>query len=77
MCDLGNLPSLDVTWCDSLKELPNAIGKLIKLRHLWIYGSGVAFIPKGIERITCLRTLDVFTMCGGGENESKAANLRD
>ncbi|XP_011001372.1 PREDICTED: putative disease resistance protein RGA4 isoform X3 [Populus euphratica] len=77
MCDLCNLQSLDVTWCDSLKELPNAIGKLIKLRHLWVYGSGVAFIPKGIERITCLRTLDVFTVCGGGENESKAANLRE
>ncbi|KAJ6882787.1 disease resistance protein RGA4 [Populus alba x Populus x berolinensis] len=71
-CDLCNLQSLDVTWCRSLKELPKAIGKLIKLRHLQIYGSGVAFIPKGIERITCLRTLDVFTVCGGGENESKA-----
>jgi hypothetical protein len=35
----------------------------------------VAFIPKGIERITCLRTLDRFTVCGGGENRSKAANL--
>ncbi|KAJ6882788.1 disease resistance protein RGA4 [Populus alba x Populus x berolinensis] len=76
-CDLCNLQSLDVTWCRSLKELPKAIGKLIKLRHLQIYGSGVAFIPKGIERITCLRTLDVFTVCGGGENESKAANLRE
>jgi Leucine-rich repeat (LRR) protein len=77
MCDLCNLQSLDVTCCHSLKELPKAIGKLVKLRHLWIYGSGVAFIPKGIERITCLRTLDVFTVCGGGENESKAANLRE
>jgi Leucine-rich repeat (LRR) protein len=76
MCDLCNLQSLDVTWCGSLKDLPNAIGKLIKLRHLRIDGSGVAFIPKGIERITCLRTLDRFTVCGGGENESKAANLR-
>ena len=66
-----------VTWCDSLKELPNAIGKLIKLRHLRIEGSGVAFIPKGIERITCLRPLDGFTVCGGGANESKAANLRE
>jgi hypothetical protein len=47
------------------------------LRHLRISGSGVAFIPKGIERIACLRTLDVFTVCGGGENESKAANLRE
>jgi Leucine-rich repeat (LRR) protein len=37
----------------------------------------VDFIPKGIERITCLRTLDVFKVCGGGENESKAANLRE
>uniref|UniRef100_A0A2K1YCJ6 Disease resistance protein RGA3 n=1 Tax=Populus trichocarpa TaxID=3694 RepID=A0A2K1YCJ6_POPTR len=77
MCDLCNLQSLDVTWCHCLKELPKAIGKLIKLRHLRIYASGVAFIPKGIERITCLRTLDVFTVCGGGENESKAANLRE
>nr|XP_034929786.1 putative disease resistance protein RGA1 isoform X2 [Populus alba] len=77
MCDLCNLQSLDVAWCDSLKELPFAIGKLIKLRHLRISGSGVAFIPKGIERITGLRTLDGFTVCGGGANESKAANLRE
>nr|TKS18321.1 hypothetical protein D5086_0000004780 [Populus alba] len=69
MCDLCNLQSLDVTYCRSLKELPRAIGKLIKLRHLQIDGSGVAFIPKGIERITCLRTLDKF-ICGGVyENE--------
>ncbi|KAJ6748149.1 DISEASE RESISTANCE PROTEIN RP [Salix purpurea] len=35
-------------------------------------------MPKGIERLTCLRTLDCFIMCGGGgENESKAANLRE
>nr|TKS04597.1 hypothetical protein D5086_0000143220 [Populus alba] len=77
ICDLCNLQSLDVAWCDSLKDLPFAIGKLIKLRHLRISGSGVAFIPKGIERITGLRTLDGFTVCGGGANESKAANLRE
>ncbi|KAJ6764583.1 LEUCINE RICH REPEAT CONTAINING PROTEIN [Salix koriyanagi] len=77
MCDLCNLQSLDVTRCWSLKELPQAIGKLIKLRHLRIDSSGVAFMPKGIERLTCLRTLDCFMVCGGGENESKAANLRE
>ncbi|KAJ6417824.1 hypothetical protein OIU84_001245 [Salix udensis] len=77
MCDLCNLQSLDVSWCYSLKELPRAIVKLIKLRHLHIYGSGVGFMPKGIERLTCLRTLDCFIVCGGGENESKAANLRE
>ncbi|XP_073262675.1 putative disease resistance protein RGA1 [Populus alba] len=77
MCDLCNLQSLDVTYCRSLKELPRAIGKLIKLRHLQIDGSGVAFIPKGIERITCLRTLDKFIVGGVYENESKAANLRE
>uniref|UniRef100_A0A6N2MPN4 Disease resistance protein RGA3 n=1 Tax=Salix viminalis TaxID=40686 RepID=A0A6N2MPN4_SALVM len=77
MCDLCNLQSLDVTRCWSLKELPRAIGKLIKLRHLRIDRSGVAFMPKGIERLTCLRTLDCFMVCGGGENESKAANLRE
>ncbi|KAG5223394.1 disease resistance protein [Salix suchowensis] len=77
MCDLCNLQSLDVFRCSSLKELPLAIGKLIKLRHLRIDNSGVAFMPKGIERLTCLRTLDCFIVCGGGENESKAANLRE
>ncbi|KAJ6417921.1 hypothetical protein OIU84_001328, partial [Salix udensis] len=77
MCDLCNLQSLDVSQCLSLKELPLAIGKLIKLRHLCIHDSGVAFMPKGIERLTCLRTLDCFIVCGGGENESKAANLRE
>ncbi|KAG5234434.1 disease resistance protein [Salix suchowensis] len=78
MCGLCNLQSLDVRGCESLNELPGAIGKLIKLRHLCIYDSGVAFMPKGIERLTCLRTLDCFIVCGGGgENESKAANLRE
>jgi hypothetical protein len=78
MCDLCNLQSLDVTWCLYLNQLPQAIGKLIKLRHLRISGSRLDLIPKGIERITCLRTLDVFAVCGGGgENESKAANLRE
>ncbi|KAJ6386625.1 hypothetical protein OIU78_016534 [Salix suchowensis] len=76
MCDLCNLQSLDVSMCLSLKELPLAIGKLVNLRHLRINDSGVAFMPKGIERLTCLRTLDKF-VCGGGENESKAANLRE
>ncbi|KAJ6386601.1 hypothetical protein OIU78_016512, partial [Salix suchowensis] len=77
MCDLCNLQSLDVIRCWSLKELPRAIVKLINLRHLRIYASGVAFMPKGIERLTCLRTLDCFIVCRGGENESKAANLKD
>ncbi|KAJ6417838.1 hypothetical protein OIU84_001257, partial [Salix udensis] len=77
MCDLCNLQSLDVSACWSLKELPRATVKVIKLRHLRIYASGVAFMPKGIERLTCLRTLDCFIVCGGGENESKAANLKE
>ncbi|KAJ6417857.1 hypothetical protein OIU84_001273 [Salix udensis] len=77
MCDLCNLQSLDVIQCWSLKELPRAIVKLINLRHLFIYASGVTFMPRGIERLTCLRTLDWFIVCGGGENESKAANLRE
>ncbi|KAJ6358544.1 hypothetical protein OIU76_000287 [Salix suchowensis] len=50
MCDLCNLQSLDVFRCSSLKELPPATGKLINLRHLCIHRSGVAFMPKGIER---------------------------
>ncbi|KAJ6417845.1 hypothetical protein OIU84_001264 [Salix udensis] len=77
ICDLCHLQSLDVILCWSLQELPRATVKLIKLRHLCIIESGVSFMPKGIERLTCLRTLDCFSVCGGGENESKAANLRE
>ncbi|KAF9671887.1 hypothetical protein SADUNF_Sadunf12G0097200 [Salix dunnii] len=77
MCDLCNLQSLNVFQCSSLKELPQAIVKLVNLRHLRTCYSSVAFMPKGIGRLTCLRTLDCFTLCGDGENESKAANLRE
>ncbi|CAK7337001.1 unnamed protein product [Dovyalis caffra] len=75
ICDLCNLQSLAVSWCDSIKELPQATGKLTKLRHLMVDYSGVAFIPKGIERLSSLRTLDRFPVCSDGENASKAANL--
>ncbi|KAJ6764545.1 DISEASE RESISTANCE PROTEIN RP [Salix koriyanagi] len=68
MCDLCNLQSLDVIGCSSL-----AIVKPIELRHLHIHHSGVAFLPKGIKRLTC----NCFIVCGGGEKESKAANLRE
>ncbi|KAB5530108.1 hypothetical protein DKX38_020189 [Salix brachista] len=77
MCDLCNLQSLNISGCYSLKELPRVTVKLIKLRHLCIHRSGVAFMPKEIERLTCLQQLDCFIVCGGGENESKTSNLRE
>jgi hypothetical protein len=48
--------------------------KLITLRHLEIFGSGVAFLPRGIEKLTSLRTLTNFIV-SGGRGQSGAANL--
>jgi hypothetical protein len=72
--DLYNLQSLDLTWCVALKKLPQKMRKLIRLRHLEIFGSGVAFLPRGIEELTSLRTLTNFIVSGGG-GQSGAANL--
>ena len=74
ICDLYNLQSLDLTWCVAVKKLPQKMRKLIRLRHLEIFGSGVAFLPRGIEELTSLRTLTNFTVSGGG-GQSGAANL--
>ncbi|KAI9161226.1 hypothetical protein LWI28_015568 [Acer negundo] len=45
----------------NLKELPQGIGKLINLRHLInIDTYSLSYMPKGIERLTCFRTLTEF-----------------
>ncbi|CAK7336999.1 unnamed protein product [Dovyalis caffra] len=69
---IEEIPNL--TWCVAVEKLPQKTRKLIRLRHLEIFGSGVAFMPKGIEKLTSLRTLTNFIVGGGGD-ESGAANL--
>ncbi|KAF3958319.1 hypothetical protein CMV_016771 [Castanea mollissima] len=84
LCNLCNLQTLDISCCGEIKKLPQGMGKLIKLRHL-ITGHFsnldrpfVALMltepfPKGIGRLSCLRTLEKFII--GGINNTEECKL--
>ena len=81
ICNLCNLQSLDVSECWYLEKLPQGIGKLINLRHLLFYEDFEDFenlvmksFPKGIGRLTCLKTLGYFPV-GKGEEICKLGEL--
>ncbi|XP_065638740.1 putative disease resistance protein RGA3 [Quercus suber] len=79
ICNLCNLQSLDVSECWDLKKLPQGIGKLINLRHLlleceWYDEVRIKSFPKGIGRLTCLKTLQYFPV-GKGEEICKPGEL--
>ncbi|XP_030970976.1 putative disease resistance protein RGA3 [Quercus lobata] len=80
ICNLCNLQSLDVSWCWALEKLPQGIGKLINLRHLLLEDEALAefrikSFPKGIGRLTCLKTLTYFPVGGKGEEICKSGEL--
>ena len=60
------------------KKLPQGMSKLINLRHLrfsisrYYLGIGIVF-PKGIEKLTCLRTLSDFNI--GGKDDGEGCKL--
>ncbi|XP_021826693.1 putative disease resistance protein RGA3 [Prunus avium] len=58
LCNLMNLQTLRLIWCRALERLPEGMGKLINLRHLYVMGCLRLKLPKGIARLTSLRTLD-------------------
>ncbi|KAK9228891.1 hypothetical protein WN944_021848 [Citrus x changshan-huyou] len=60
LCELYNLETMELSWCISLKRLPQRMGQLINLWHLVNDGTSLSYMPKGIERLTCLRTLNEF-----------------
>ncbi|XP_034680288.1 putative disease resistance RPP13-like protein 1 [Vitis riparia] len=62
ICDLYNLQTLILS--DLLIKLPQGMRKLINLRHLEWEGSRVLMLPKGIGRLTSLRTLTMFPIIG-------------
>ena len=79
LCNLCNLQSLDVEECWKLKKLPQGIGKLINLRHLLLFNGevkefGMKSFPKGIGRLTCLKTLGYFPV-GKGEEICRLGEL--
>ncbi|KAJ4718000.1 Disease resistance protein [Melia azedarach] len=74
LCELYNLQTLDLGWCTNLKRLPHGIGKLINLRHLINDATSLSYMPKGIERLTSLRTLSILVV-NGGSHGSKVCTL--
>ncbi|XP_052299946.1 putative disease resistance protein RGA3 [Citrus sinensis] len=74
LCELYNLQTLELSWCSNLRNLPQGMGKLINLRHVVNVGTPLSYMPKGIERWSCLRTLSEFIVSGGNDDK-KASKL--
>ena len=78
ICNSCNLQSLDVSECWDLKKLPQGIDKPINLRHLLFDEDFedivIKSFPKGIGRLTCLKTLGYFPV-GKGEEICKLGEL--
>ncbi|GLT80542.1 hypothetical protein SLA2020_519770 [Shorea laevis] len=78
VCNLYNLLILDISQCWKLRSLPCRMGNLINLRHLRNESTDcVEFMPKGMEKLTCLRTLSSFVVDSGGKGAalSELGNL--
>ncbi|GKV30467.1 hypothetical protein SLEP1_g39272 [Rubroshorea leprosula] len=75
VCDLYNLLILDISGCDRLKRLPHRMGNLINLLHLRNERTALKFMPKGLEKLTSLKTLNVFVVTQKGATLSDLGNL--
>jgi hypothetical protein len=73
ICNLCNLQTLDVSRCGLLKNLPRKMGKLINLRHLILDDVSIKSFPKGIGKLSSLRTLKKYRI--GGTNDSEGCKL--
>ncbi|XP_030926005.1 putative disease resistance protein RGA3 [Quercus lobata] len=80
MCNLCNLQTLDISGCGEIRKLPQGMGKLIKLRHLLIDECEELTepFPKGIGRLSSLRTLERFVIGGiNNTGECKLGELKN
>ncbi|KAF2301111.1 hypothetical protein GH714_020165 [Hevea brasiliensis] len=75
LCELYNLQTLNISWCVSLVKLPRGIEKLINLRHL-NNGGFEGVLPKGIRRLSCLRSLDRFGIGHDGEESCTLGDMK-
>ncbi|KAL6335492.1 hypothetical protein AAG906_029735 [Vitis piasezkii] len=77
ICDLYNLQTLNIQG-SLIRKLPQAMGKLINLRHLENYNThSLKGLPKGIGRLSSLQTLDVFIVSSHGNDECQIGDLRN
>ncbi|CAI0443285.1 unnamed protein product [Linum tenue] len=73
ICELSNLLTFEANCCESLKMLPKGIGKWVSLRHLgYFLESRKAYLPRGIRKLSCLRTLTTFSVGHHDESASLA-----
>ncbi|XP_050289462.1 putative disease resistance protein RGA3 [Quercus robur] len=75
ICHFCNLQSLDVSECSKLKKLPQGMDKLLSLRYLLLLSNESIAFPKGIGKLTCLRTLSDFNI--GGKDDKEGCKLEE
>jgi hypothetical protein len=80
ICNLCNLQTLILFFCEALTSLPRDMWKLVSLRHLDITNTGIKEMPIQLGRLKCLQTLTKFIVGKGnglciGELK-KLTNLR-
>ncbi|KAJ1415784.1 P-loop containing nucleoside triphosphate hydrolase [Sesbania bispinosa] len=66
LCNLHNLQTLKLYYCDKLTRLPNGMQNLVNLRHLDIGESCIQEMPRGIGQLKDLQLLTDFVV---GEHE--------
>ncbi|PIA30558.1 hypothetical protein AQUCO_05500093v1, partial [Aquilegia coerulea] len=70
ICNLLNLQTLNLEFCHMLVKLPKEIGKLSSTKSL-------TYLPTGLGKLSCLRTLFKFIIGGGDEIEGEGCNIRE
>ncbi|CAB4272798.1 unnamed protein product [Prunus armeniaca] len=75
VCNLINLQTLRLIWCTNLERLPEGMGKLINLQHLHVKYCRSLKLPKGIARLTSLRTLDEVYIRGNDDVDNNKEAL--
>ncbi|KAF9616101.1 hypothetical protein IFM89_028567 [Coptis chinensis] len=76
VCNLFNLQTLKLNRCYYLWELPEGIGKLRNLRHLELEETQLSYFPRGLERLSCLRTLSKVVLDRDGGKGCQIGELK-
>ncbi|KAK9665690.1 hypothetical protein RND81_14G129200 [Saponaria officinalis] len=74
--NLFNLQTLDLFFCEKLKELPKKLSKLVNLRVLKLpYSNKLRFMPSGMGKLSGLYKLNKFVVGEGNSSLKRRADL--